>query len=133
MPGLPRFASFGFSADIDHFGSGSNGGLCPRSGAPKRPDNVISTVDFWPYRGIDSLPEKLGVRRRPSENAGEVGGEGVVGGNLVVRFDEGMGRMIAARVRRSIGVDSAATKDATSREENEDGEWACTVAVLDFA
>ncbi|KAI5119233.1 hypothetical protein M0805_002158 [Coniferiporia weirii] len=70
---------------------------------------LVSTVDFWPYHRVDDVPNAT------------MGQEGSEGGRLVVRFDEGMGRAVVARVP----VPSAEGTDVAGN--------ASTITVLDFA
>lgn len=127
---LPRFAGFGFGDAGLGGGSvwdgASEGSGCGRPSSAKRQNNLVSTVDFWPYRRIDSLPDEL-LRHTPCPaNEGKDNEE--VDSRLVVRFDEGMGRMVAARVCSAVGSRGAES------DAKESDRWVqnCTVAVLDF-
>ncbi|THH01731.1 hypothetical protein EW145_g6861 [Phellinidium pouzarii] len=79
---LPRFAGPDFG-ELDS--QRSEGGACGARRPMTTSKGLVATVDFWPYRRVDSLP---GVADRGD----------AFDGRLVVRFDEGMGRIVAACV-----------------------------------
>lgn len=95
--------------------SASDGGACARFGGSTRGNSVVSTVGFWPYRRVDSLPSEL---LRSNQRSGENGEEEHRADRLIVRFDEGMGRMIVVHAQ-----------ETASSDEDE----VTTVSVLDFA
>lgn len=93
----------------------SDGGACSGFGRAKRLSKTAKTVDFWPYRRLESVPDEV---LRSDFSTGGVRHNDRDGSKLLVRFDEGMGRMVALRIRKSAGGD-------------ESGET--LVSVLDFA
>lgn len=124
FPISPRFRStaFGIGRDVrnDEDERSSEGGGGCRFGRPKHMVNTAATVDFWPYRRLDNLPSALLSQLRSCPAVNETGDKGAIadGGRLIVRFDEGMGRMVAVRVY-----------DA---ENSEDMSGHTSVSVLDF-
>lgn len=67
--------------------------VLPFSGVNGAPGGQVSTVDFWPHMRVDNLPESL--LSNPSNST-----------NLIIRFDDGMGRMVVARADGDLEVSS---------------------------
>ncbi|KAH8109480.1 hypothetical protein DFH11DRAFT_1627638 [Phellopilus nigrolimitatus] len=91
---------------LPRFGYGGPEGGGPGGWGGRVNSGLVATVDFWPYRRVDSLPGSGPLDAQERERR-----------KLVVRFDDGMGRMVVTRVAA----------------DDSDSNVASEVTVVDFA